>query len=68
MRVVDVPLLTEFTTAHAEHVGRGDRRHPFNPLRVSGADLRRRRREATSWVAPMELWSFLSLHTIFLQR
>ena len=33
---------------------------------MSGAELRRRWREATSWVAPMELWSFLSLRTIFL--
>ena len=33
---------------------------------MSGAELRRRWREATSWVAPMEYWSFLSLRTIFL--
>jgi hypothetical protein len=33
---------------------------------VSRAELRRRWREATSWVAPMEYWSFLSLRTIFL--
>ena len=33
---------------------------------MSGAELRRRWREATSWVAPMEYWSFPSLRTIFL--
>ena len=35
-------------------------------VQVSRAELRRRWREATSWVAPMERWSFLTLRTSFL--